>query len=212
MLPICKLRGISKSYSGRNIINNLNLDIYKGELIAIVGKSGAGKTTLLNIIGLLELVDNGNIELFNQDVTKIKYREINRILRNKISYLFQNYALIENETIDQNLDIALTYSKMNKHKKKKEKERVMKLVGLDLDTKTKVYELSGGEQQRLAIARILLKPSEFILADEPTGSLDSSTRNEILDILKNINSDGKTIVIVTHDEYIANQCSRIIKL
>lgn len=212
MLPICKLRDISKSYSGKKIINNLDLEIYNGEMIAIVGKSGAGKTTLLNIIGLLELVDDGNVELFNQDVTKIKYREVNRILRNKISYLFQNYALIDNETIDQNLDIALTYSKINKSDKKKEKERVMKLVGLDMNTKTKVYELSGGEQQRLAIARILLKPSELILADEPTGSLDLNTRNEILDILKSINNNGKTIVIVTHDEYVANQCSRVIKL
>ena len=116
MLSVCKLRGVSKSYSGKNIINNLDLDIYDGEMIAIVGKSGAGKTTLLNILGLLEKVDKGSIELFNKDVTKIKYRELNKLLRNKISYLFQNYALIDNETVGQNLDIALTYSKRIKLK------------------------------------------------------------------------------------------------
>ena len=190
MLSVCKLRGVSKSYSGKNIINNLDLDIYDGEMIAIVGKSGAGKTTLLNILGLLEKVDKGSIELFNKDVTKIKYRELNKLLRNKISYLFQNYALIDNETVGQNLDIALTYSKKNKAEKRIEKENALKKVGLEIDLKKKVFELSGGEQQRLAIARILLKPSSLILADEPTGSLDRNTRDEILDILKDINSRG----------------------
>ncbi len=212
MLSVCKLRGVSKSYSGKNIINNLDLDIYDGEMIAIVGKSGAGKTTLLNILGLLEKVDKGSIELFNKDVTKIKYRELNKLLRNKISYLFQNYALIDNETVGQNLDIALTYSKKNKAEKRIEKENALKKVGLEIDLKKKVFELSGGEQQRLAIARILLKPSSLILADEPTGSLDRNTRDEILDILKDINSRGITMIIVTHDEVVASKCSRVINL
>lgn len=212
MLSVCKLRGVSKSYSGKNIINNLDLDIYDGEMIAIVGKSGAGKTTLLNILGLLEKVDKGSIELFNKDVTKIKYRELNKLLRNKISYLFQNYALIDNETVGQNLDIALTYSKKNKAEKRIEKENALKRVGLEIDFKKKVFELSGGEQQRLAIARILLKPSSLILADEPTGSLDRNTRDEILDILKDINSRGITMIIVTHDEVVASKCSRVINL
>lgn len=143
MLSVCKLRGVSKSYSGKNIINNLDLDIYDGEMIAIVGKSGAGKTTLLNILGLLEKVDKGSIELFNKDVTKIKYRELNKLLRNKISYLFQNYALIDNETVGQNLDIALTYSKKNKAEKRIEKENALKKVGLEIDLKKKYLNYQG---------------------------------------------------------------------
>ena len=112
----------------------------------------------------------------------------------------------------QNLDIALTYSKKNKAEKRIEKENALKKVGLEIDLKKKVFELSGGEQQRLAIARILLKPSSLILADEPTGSLDRNTRDEILDILKDINSRGITMIIVTHDEVVASKCSRVINL
>ncbi len=212
MTKICELKNINKSYSNRKILESFNLEVKKGELLAIMGKSGVGKTTLLNIMGLIEKVDSGEVILFNEDVTNIKGSKINELLRNKISYLFQNCALIDEETIDQNLDVALSYSRKSKKEKKIAKEEALNKVGLELSLKSKIYELSGGEQQRVSIARLLLKPSEIILADEPTGSLDPNSRDEVLQILKNINDDGKTIVIVTHDDEVSKQCKRIVNL
>ncbi|MEG0237740.1 MAG: ABC transporter ATP-binding protein [Bacilli bacterium] len=212
MEVICKLNNIVKTYGNRKILNDFNLEINKGELVAIKGKSGVGKTTLLNIMGLIEKIDNGKIILFGEDVTKITNNQLNKLLRNKISYLFQNYALIDSESIDKNLDIALTYSKQNKKEKKILKENALKKVGLNISTKSKIYELSGGEQQRVAIARIMVKPSDIILADEPTGSLDSNTKHEIIQLLKTMNAEGKTIIIVTHDDEVSDYCDRIIEL
>lgn len=203
---ICKLENITKKYRDKIVLDKFNLEIKAGEFVAILGKSGSGKSTLLNILGLGDKVDTGKISLFGKVVDKK-----NRIffLRYKISYIFQNFALIENETIEENLAIALVYSRMTKKKKRALMKDALKMV--DLEEKSllqKVYGLSGGEQQRIALARALLKPSEIILADEPTGSLDSENRNAVLKIMKKLNEDGKTIVLVTHDEEVASFCSR----
>ncbi|HFL3608705.1 TPA: putative bacteriocin export ABC transporter [Clostridioides difficile] len=212
MKSLCSINNINKSYCGNKIISNFSLEIYDGEMIAICGKSGVGKTTLLNLIGLLDKCDSGEIYLFGKNIATMKKPDINKLFRYKISYLFQNYALIENDTIDQNLDIPLTYSKKSKTEKHNLKKEVLETVGLKKTLKTKIYKLSGGEQQKVAIARTLLKSSELILADEPTGSLDGQTRNEILDLLKKLNKQGKTIVIVTHDEHVAKECTKTITL
>lgn len=212
MNNICKLTNITKFYKDKNVFNNINLEVNKGEMLAITGKSGAGKSTILNIIGLLDKVDSGKIELFGKDVTNLSRRNKEVLLRNKISYLFQNFALIENDTISKNLDVALYYSKMNKKDKELLKLRVLKDLDLEVSLNKKIYSLSGGEQQRIALARIILKPSELILADEPTGSLDSRSREKILSTLKLLNDQGKTIVIVTHDDIVANICSRTISI
>ena len=153
-------------------------------MVAITGPSGSGKTTLLNIIGMLENHDRGTVKLFGENRPRVHSRKAQRILRNRLSYLFQNFALIENATVDQNLDIPLIYSKKTRKEKQESKMAALQKVGLDISFKQKVHELSGGEQQRVAIARILLKPCELILADEPTGSLDDDNRNEIMEILR----------------------------
>ncbi|WP_131042927.1 putative bacteriocin export ABC transporter [Clostridioides difficile] len=212
MNNICKLTNITKFYKDKEVFNNINLEIKKGEMLAIAGKSGAGKSTILNIIGLLDKADSGKVELFGNDATNLSRRNKEILLRNKISYLFQNFALIESETISKNLDVALYYSKMNKKDKELLKLRVLKDLDLEISLNKKIYSLSGGEQQRIALARILLKPSELILADEPTGSLDSKEREKILSTLQLLNDNGKTIVIVTHDDIVANICSRTINL
>ncbi|MFL8672910.1 putative bacteriocin export ABC transporter [Clostridioides sp. GD02404] len=212
MNNICKLTNITKFYKDKNVFNNISLEVNKGEMLAITGKSGAGKSTILNIIGLLDKVDSGKIELFGKDVTNLSRRDKEVLLRNKISYLFQNFALIENDTISKNLDVALYYSKMNKKDKELLKLKVLKDLDLEISLNKKIYSLSGGEQQRIALARIILKPSELILADEPTGSLDSKSREKILSTLKLLNDKGKTIVIVTHDDIVANICSRTISI
>lgn len=209
-MDIIKLTGITKAYGNKTVLNNLDLTIKSGEFVAITGKSGKGKTTLLNIIGMFERPDKGSISLFGESYSPKKTQTI---LREKISYLFQNFALIDNESIEANLLVALTYSKKSVTEKKQAMKEALAQVGLSsMELSQKIYRLSGGEQQRVALARTLLKPSQLILADEPTGSLDEENRNVVLQILETLNQQGKTIVIVTHDPYVASRCSRVIEI
>ncbi len=212
MEPICELINVTKQYGDHVVLDEISLTVNKGEMVAITGPSGSGKTTLLNIIGMLENQERGTVKLFGENRPRVHSRKAQRILRNRLSYLFQNFALIENATVDENLDIPLIYSKKTRKEKQESKMAALQKVGLDISFKQKVHELSGGEQQRVAIARILLKPCELILADEPTGSLDNDNRNEIMEILKYLNQENKTIIIVTHDPYVSEACHRRIHL
>ncbi len=212
MSIICELTNIKKVFQNHTVLDDFSVQVKQGDFLAITGKSGSGKTTILNIIGLLEKQDEGDLQLFGYKNPSLQSKAGNKILRKKLSYLFQNYALVDNETVNQNLEIAFLSLKCSNAKKKELKVKALKKVGLKVDLEQKVFSLSGGEQQRLAIARLLIKPCELILADEPTGSLDSTNRNEILTLLQNLNKEGKTIIIVTHDEYIAANCNNVIKL
>ncbi|EJS63028.1 ABC transporter ATP-binding protein [Bacillus cereus] len=212
MQYICELIDVTKSYGNNAILDKFNLKIYEGEMVAITGKSGSGKTTILNIMGMLEIPDSGVVNLFGEESPSMGSSKANKLLRTKMSYLFQNYALIDNDTVNKNLEIPLIYAKKTKKEKKESKTAALEKVGLSVSLQQKIHELSGGEQQRVAIARILLKPCELILADEPTGSLDDNNRNEIIQILKDLNKEGKTIVIVTHDPYVAQVCNRVIEI
>lgn len=212
MKNICELENVNKKYAGNVVLTNFSMTVSEGEMIAITGKSGSGKTTILNIMGLLEKADDGVVKLFGEKSPRIGSVKANRLLRTRISYLFQSYALIDDATVDYNLDIPLLYSKRSRKEKQELKTTALEKVGLNIALKKKIYEMSGGEQQKVAIARIFLKPCDLILADEPTGSLDSKNRNEILRMLKELNHEGKTIVIVTHDPYIAEACFRKIEL
>lgn len=210
-MGIIELKNISKSYD-KNILNKISLEIEQGEMVSIVGKSGAGKSTVLNIIGLLESIDSGELIIDSNSNIKPNSKKANEIMREKISYLFQNFALIDQETVYENLSIALKYVKANKVEKRNLIKNALKRVELEDYEDKKIFELSGGEQQRVAIARIILKPSKIILADEPTGSLDIENRNKVISLLRELNKEGKTIVVVTHDGDVAKSCDRIIKL
>ncbi|MDU4442671.1 MAG: ABC transporter ATP-binding protein [Streptococcus mitis] len=207
-----KLKNITKTIGGKVILDNLSLRIDQGDLVAIVGKSGSGKSTLLNLLGLIDGEYSGRYEIFGQENVPVNSVKSQTIIREHISYLFQNFALIDDETVEYNLMLALKYVKLSKKDKLKKVEEILERVGLSATLHQKVSELSGGEQQRIAVARAILKPSQLILAYEPTGSLDPENRDLVLKFLLEMNREGKTVIIVTHDAYVAQQCHRIIEL
>lgn len=206
-----EVKNICKAYGENIIFNHLNLKIETGSMNAIVGKSGSGKTTLLNIIGLLEDFDEGEVLIEGQPIV-FQSKEATMTLRFKISYLFQNFALIDSMSVIDNLKIALEYKDMKKKEKMKCIKEALEKVGLANYENRKIYTLSGGQQQRVAIARVIIKDSPIVLCDEPTGSLDHENAQDIMNILKEMCSQGKTVVIVTHDNHISQQCDRIIEL
>lgn len=211
-MSMIKIQDITKKYGEKTILNKFSLEIEQGEFISIMGESGSGKSTLLNIVGLLEKFDSGTLTIDDKTNFSPGSSKANKLLRESISYLFQNFALIDEESVESNLDLALRYIKSNAKEKKQKIEDTLDYVGLKGFSKRKIFELSGGEQQRVAVARIMLKPSKIILADEPTGSLDEKNRDLILDLLVNLNKQGKTIVVVTHDKVVARRSNRIIYL
>ena len=203
-----EIKNLNKKFNDKVIFNNLNLTIEDGEMLAISGASGSGKTTLLNILGKLDKEYDGNIIIDNKNLKTITQTNY---LRNTIGYLFQNYALADNLTVTRNLDFSLKYID---DKSLEAKENALEMVGLDPKEylNKKIYTLSGGEQQRVALARLFLKPCSIILADEPTGSLDVKNRDIVLEILRKMNEHGKTVIVVTHDPYVLTVCDRVIKI
>ncbi|MFV0381622.1 MAG: putative bacteriocin export ABC transporter [Breznakia sp.] len=203
---------ITKKFDGIRVLDNINITIQDCEMVAIVGVSGSGKTTLLNILGLIDDDFEGTLCINKKAFHHMKKHTRIQYIRNNINYLFQNYALVDDETIIDNLMYALYYTKYSKQEKKALIEDALLEVGLNGMSEKKIFKLSGGEQQRVALARLILKPANIILADEPTGNLDDENRNVVLRILHKLNEEGKTIVIVTHDREVANSCNRIITL
>ena len=210
---VCELVGVGKSYDGHAVISGIDLAVMKGEMLAITGKSGSGKSTLLNIIGLLETADHGEARLFGEPSPRVGSAKATRMLRFRLGYLFQNFALVDGESVDYNLRIAQTYTKGLRSGRQEARRSALRAVGLSNSADgQKVYQLSGGEQQRVAIARLMLKPCDLVLADEPTGSLDVTTADVVLAMLRELNAGGKTMIIVTHDDRVAAECDRVIAL
>ena len=207
------LENINVRFGMKEIFNGLNMEIVENEFVCVVGESGSGKSTLLNIIGLLEKPTSGSIEICGIKNPGLNTRKGIRLLREEISYLFQNYGLVENETVKYNVKMATRFLKTNKKKREEKIEEILDKLGLMGLKNEKIYCLSGGEQQRVALAKIMIKPSSIILADEPTGSLDVGNRDTVMKILKKINLvGGKTIVLVTHDLEITKYATRVIKI
>ncbi|MCI3196896.1 ABC transporter ATP-binding protein [Bacillus sp. HU-1818] len=203
-----KLKNISKSFDGKSVLSNFSIQIEENEFFSIVGKSGSGKTTLLNIVSLLDTPDEGKVEILG--CQNPKQKEVMKLRRENLGYIFQNYVLMDNETVLTNLLLSTAYAKDFDKNKLSE---TLEMVGLDKSfLKKKVYQLSGGEQQRVAIARIILKPCDIILADEPTGNLDEYNKNIILSLFHQLKDMGKTIICVTHDQEIASCSDRVINL
>ena len=180
---VVKMKNLRKTYGSHIILNDFNLEVEEGEFVAITGSSGSGKSTLLNIIGGIETFDSGEYNLFGKETPDYNSYAGIKLLRYDISYLFQNFALISSRTVRENIEIGLQYSKLKRQEKNNLISEALIKVGLEGYDKRKVFELSGGEQQRVALARIILKPSKLILADEPTGSLDLKNREIVMKIL-----------------------------
>ncbi|MBO7453611.1 MAG: ABC transporter ATP-binding protein [Clostridiales bacterium] len=203
-MSIIALNNICKRFDEKVIFENFNLEVQEGEFVSIMGASGKGKTTLLNIIGLLERPDSGTVTLCGVKNAKFNSREAREMRRTELSYLFQNYGLMENETVESNLMIAMEYGDYSSNEKKVKISETLEKLGISNFEKRKVYTLSGGEQQRVALAKVMLKDPKLILADEPTGSLDAGNRDFVLSVLKELNDKGKTILVVTHDKNVEN--------
>lgn len=208
------LKNISKSFSIDkatmvNVLKNINLQINESEMVAIIGKSGAGKSTLLNIIGCLDNAESGEYMLDEINIQNLSASELAQIRNSKFGFVMQDFALIEDESVKHNIEIPVLFSK---NKKNIDYSILTKKLGIKNLLSRKVSLLSGGEKQRVAIARAIVNNPKYIIADEPTGALDTKTSSEIMELFKTLNKEGKTIIIVTHDPEIAQQCDRIIEI
>lgn len=192
--------------------NGINITISKGEMVAIVGKSGSGKTTVMNIIGALDTPTSGQYFLEGKDVSKLKGDDLAEIRNKTIGFIFQQYNLLPKQNILDNVGLPLMYAKVGERERKKRSMEVLKKVGLEHKHKSYPAQLSGGQQQRASIARALVVQPSLILADEPTGALDSKTGQEVLDLMHQLHKEGNTIVLITHDNSIASEAERIIKI
>lgn len=201
---IC-IKNLCKRFDDKVLFDDYNMNIADGEFVVFSGNSGCGKTTLLNMIGGLEDPDKGTIIVDGIDVCQRKNKR--NYFTYKVGFLFQNFALLENKTVRQNLELI-----QKKARTEYSIHEVLEAVGLADKEKTKVYKLSGGEQQRIALARLMLKKCDLILADEPTGSLDAKNADAVMDILHRMNSSGKTIIIVTHSEKIRTSEKKVVLL
>lgn len=196
---------VSKAFGDKKLLSDFNLCIPDGEFVVFAGKSGCGKTTLLNMIGCLEKPDNGHLVVDGVDL--YKKRNKTDYFTYKVGFLFQNFALIEDKTVEQNLNLV-----QKKARSGMELTEVLTTLGIQDKLKEKVYKLSGGEQQRVALARLMFKQCDIILADEPTGSLDNENAKMVIDILHKMNDMGKTIILVTHSETIIQAERNVIML
>lgn len=215
-VPLIQLIDIYKIYQmGSTEVranDGINLKIMEGEFVAIVGKSGSGKSTIMNIIGALDIPSSGQYILKGQDVSKMKSDALAEVRNRTIGFIFQQYNLLPKQNLLENVELPLLYAGVNKKDRKRLAMDALKRVGIDDKWRNMPNQLSGGQQQRGAVARALVGKPSLILADEPTGALDSKTSRELLDFLKQLNEEGNTIVLITHDRSVAEEAKRIITL
>lgn len=210
----CVTKSYYKGTSAQiNALRNVNLKINKGEMVAVIGASGSGKSTLLNIIGCLDVPDEGECYLNGKQVNNLSQGKLSEIRNKQIGFVLQDFGLMLDRTVYRNLSYPLIFNSNIKSKQFKElSKKALESVGLSSRVNSKCIELSGGQKQRVAIARAIINDPDIILADEPTGALDTKISEEIMELFKYLNQQGKTVVIVTHDSKIAEQCDRIIKI
>ena len=201
---------LTKSFGERTVFQDINLQFAAGKVYALIGNSGCGKTTLLNILAKLEPYEKGSISYRGQELKQIKSHHF---FKNELGYLFQNFGLLENETVAANLELGLISQKLTKQEKKQREEEVLEKVGLNyLTLDQKIYELSGGEAQRVALAKVILKDPPLILADELTAALDPETSQEVMNLLLSLKKPDRLMIIATHNPAIWEKADEVIRL
>ncbi|CAQ84554.1 MULTISPECIES: darobactin export ABC transporter ATP-binding protein [Photorhabdus] len=210
MMNVCK--SYKTKFIQTNVLNEINLNIDKGEFISIMGASGSGKSTLLNVIGMFETIDSGQLTLNNNNILKMKYSDKISFRREFIGYIFQSFNLLPNLTVFENIELPLKYRGFSKKQRKNKVLDAINNFGLENRGNHKPIQLSGGQQQRVAIARAMISNPAILLADEPTGNLDSTNGQNILSSLKDLNENGTTIVMVTHSVEAAAFSDRILTM
>jgi len=214
--PILHIRNLTKMYmQGKipvNALNDVSFDVKKGEFISIVGPSGSGKSTLLSMIGLLDRPTSGSVFIDGIEITRAKESDAPRIRREKIGFVFQHFNLLPTLTALENVDLAMRFTGVSKNQRKERAFLLLTQMGLDDRVKHRPSELSGGQQQRVSIARAMANNPAIILADEPTGAVDTKTREVIVELLKGLSEKGQTIIVVTHDMDVARRTDRIITM
>lgn len=214
--PLIELKNIFKVYQmGTEEVranDGIDLSIYDGEFVAIVGKSGSGKSTLMNIIGALDVPSEGNYLLGGEDVGHMSDNQLAEIRNKMIGFIFQQYNLLPKENLLENVELPLLYAGIAKEERRERAMKSLERVGLAEKWANKPKQLSGGQQQRASIARALAGNPSLILADEPTGALDSKTSREVLDFMKELNKEGNTIVMITHDSSVALEARRVVRI
>ena len=216
MAALVEVKDICKIYNpGENevrALDHVSVSIQEKEFVAIIGHSGSGKSTLMNMLGCLDVPTSGSYFLHGKDVSRMSDDELSDVRNREIGFIFQGFNLIANLTALENVELPLIYRGVGKKERRELAEAALEKVGLGQRMSHKPSEMSGGQQQRVAIARALVTNADIILADEPTGALDQKTGHEVLELLKEINKSGKTVIIVTHDEGIAKMTDRIITI
>ncbi len=215
-MPLIQLQDVKKTYDldkiKVNVLNGISLEIEKGDFIAIIGPSGSGKSTAMNLIGSLDLPTEGNIIINNTNIKKLSKSQLATLRGKKIGFIFQTFNLIPSINAIQNVMLPMIFQNIPKQDRIKRAKELLKLVNLEHRAHHLPTELSGGERQRIAIARALINNPEIILADEPTGNLDSKTGEEILNLLIKLNKQGSTILMITHNQNIAKKANKTIKI
>ena len=212
---VISINNISKVYEGPppvKALDGVSLNVKEGDLVAIVGQSGSGKSTLLNMIGLLDSVSGGSIEIEGKDISDLTDNELSKFRGEKIGFIFQSFFLLPGLTAQENVAEGLLYQGISRSKRLEKAGEVLEQVGLGDRLSHLPKELSGGQQQRVAIARALVQDPAFVLADEPTGNLDKESGINILNILKELNNQGKTVIMITHNQEHANMFKKVIEL
>ena len=214
--PLIRVRDLCKVYNpGENevrALDHVDLSIDKGELVGIIGHSGSGKSTLMNMLGCLDVPTSGNYDLNGKDVSNMTDDELSDVRNVEIGFIFQGFNLIPNLTAKENVELPLIYRGVSKKEREDLAVESLKAVGLEHRMDHKPSEMSGGQQQRVAIARAIAARPPVILADEPTGNLDSRSTQEIMEVLKELHRSGRTVILITHDDEIAAQVNRVIRI
>ena len=210
------MKGINKSYpmgeEELQVLFDVNFEVYQKEFVAVLGPSGSGKSTLMNIIGCLDVASSGTYYLNGQDISKLKDKELAAVRNKDIGFVFQNFQLLSRMSALDNVILPLIYARVSQKERKQRAMLLLNKVGLGDKMGNNPKQLSGGQQQRVAIARAMITEPSIILADEPTGALDQTTGAQIMELFKELNREGKTIIMITHDPKIARQAQRIVHI